>query len=83
MRWLEAPLRRAIGSPRIGIAVEGFGVPHVHIHKVPVYRGGDLDPHRAKKSAADMLAGVAARIKDEIREEPNRLPETTPASAPH
>lgn len=35
-------VREVIGSPRVGISVEGFGVPHVHVHIVPIYHGNDL-----------------------------------------
>ncbi len=70
VRWLEKPLLRAIGCPRIGIAVEGFGVPHAHIHMVPLYHGGDLDPHRARKAPKEALAEAARRIRSEIGREP-------------
>jgi histidine triad (HIT) family protein len=69
VRWLEGPLRRAIGSPRIGIAVEGFSVPHVHIHMVPVYQGGDLDPNRGQKATIEELCILAGRIRNEIEVE--------------
>ena len=29
-------------AKRIGMAVEGFGVPHVHVHLVPINNSGDL-----------------------------------------
>src|SRR2546428_3305166 len=33
-------LRRLTGARRIGVVVEGFGVPHAHIHLVPVNKTG-------------------------------------------
>lgn len=81
VRCLEGPLRRAIDSPRIGIAVEGFGVPHVHIHMVPVFRGGDLDPNRAKTTSDEVLASAAARIRSEIKSEPNQALQRTTMAA--
>jgi histidine triad (HIT) family protein len=72
VRWLEKPLLRAIGCPRIGIAVEGYGVPHVHVHMVPVYRAGDLDPHRARKATEEELREISGRVRSEIEKEPTK-----------
>jgi histidine triad (HIT) family protein len=44
---IAGPLKQAMGAKRIGIIVEGFGVPHVHIHLVPINLGNELDPNRA------------------------------------
>lgn len=35
-------MKQVMGSPRVGVVVEGFGVPHVHIHLIPIYQGNDL-----------------------------------------
>ncbi|SHI15060.1 HIT family protein [Ferrimonas marina] len=43
---LAGPLKALTGANRIGIAVEGFSVPHVHIHLCPLYDEADLSPHR-------------------------------------
>ena len=44
---LSATLQKITEAPRIGIAVEGFSVPHVHVHLCPVYEVAQLDPHRS------------------------------------
>lgn len=41
-RKLAAPLRIFSGGRRIALAVEGFQVPHVHVHLVPVAATRDL-----------------------------------------
>jgi histidine triad (HIT) family protein len=46
---LSEPIRLATGAKRIGIAVEGFSVPHVHVHLVPINNVAELDPHREKR----------------------------------
>ena len=51
-RILAGPVAHAPGAPRAGIAVEGFGVDHAHIHLVPVWRVGDLDPRRQRQASA-------------------------------
>jgi histidine triad (HIT) family protein len=44
------PILKSISkAKRIGLAIEGFGVAHVHIHLVPVNKGNELNPLRAKK----------------------------------
>ena len=46
-KMLAGILRTITGAARIGIAVEGFSVPHVHVHLCPVNAVAELDPHRA------------------------------------
>ena len=62
---LAPGLRSVTSAPRIGVAVEGFAVPHVHVHLVPVYAGHDLNPERAKV----LDAAEAARLRNELRKE--------------
>ncbi len=44
---LSEVLNQVIKAPRIGLAVEGFSVPHVHIHLCPIYEVGQLSPERS------------------------------------
>lgn len=48
---LSSPLKLATSAKRVGIAVEGLGVPHVHVHIVPIHNGNDLNPERAKTAS--------------------------------
>ena len=32
-------IRQVINPPRVGMNVEGFGVPHIHLHVYPLYKG--------------------------------------------
>ena len=45
---IAGPLRDAMSAKRVGVAVEGFSVPHVHVHLVPINAFDDLDPSRAR-----------------------------------
>lgn len=58
-------IREVIGSPRVGVVVEGFGVPHTHVHLVPIYHGNDLkkqpDMHAEPDNVA--LAAMAKRLQ--------------------
>src|SRR3989344_8775786 len=40
-------LKTTMKTKRIGIAVEGFSVSHVHVHLIPINQENELDPHRA------------------------------------
>ncbi len=48
-------LKKASKAKRIGLAIEGFGVNHAHVHIVPVNKGNELNPLRAKKVTAKAL----------------------------
>lgn len=56
-------IREVIGSPRVGIVVEGFGVPHAHIHLVPIYHGNDLKKPQNSSPTNEELAVVASRLR--------------------
>ena len=62
VRWLSPCIQQAMKSKRIGIAVEGFSVPHVHIHLVPVNSGNELNPERATEVSTEQLGIVRAKI---------------------
>ena len=64
-KQLSAPIQRATDAKRIGVAVEGFSVPHVHLHLVPLYNVSELDPHRHIEQSQQELAEMAGRIRGE------------------
>lgn len=41
---------------RIGYVVEGFNMPHVHVHLVPEAKDGDLSPQNAYQASPEELA---------------------------
>jgi histidine triad (HIT) family protein len=59
---IEPALKQATGCPRVGVAVEGFAVPHAHIHMVPLWGLNELDPHRAKKASPEELKVMQEKI---------------------
>jgi histidine triad (HIT) family protein len=63
---LSTPLQNAMQSRKIGIAVEGFGVPHAHVHLVPLHNPNELNPERATHMDEEMLATIAEKIAAEI-----------------
>lgn len=56
-------LRKVTGAKRIGLAIEGFGVPHVHLHLVPVNKGNELNPLRAKRASKKSLQVMQQKLK--------------------
>ncbi|MGL4621309.1 HIT family protein [Chroococcidiopsis sp.] len=62
-KHLSQPLQDAMKAKRIGVAIEGFSVPHIHIHLVPVNDGNELDPNRAIRLSDAELAKIAVKIR--------------------
>ncbi|OGZ00165.1 MAG: hypothetical protein A2945_00500, partial [Candidatus Liptonbacteria bacterium RIFCSPLOWO2_01_FULL_52_25] len=67
-KLLAEPVRKTGGTPRVGFAVEGFGVPHAHLHVVPLLHGAELVPNRSGMFDADQaeLTRIAEKIKKEF-----------------
>src|SRR5258705_3909133 len=66
-RKLAPALRRATKAKRIGMVVEGFGVPHIHVHLVPVNRAGELNPTLAKPATPSRLRALQRRPQPRFR----------------
>jgi histidine triad (HIT) family protein len=65
-KQLSEPIKQATDAKRVGIAIEGFSVPHVHLHLVPLYSLSELDPHRHIEQTQQELTEVAGRIRKAI-----------------
>src|SRR3989304_4186723 len=55
-------LKNRLNPKRIGLAVEGFFVHHVHVHLVPLNKGNELNPERAKHVDEKELKLMAEKI---------------------
>ena len=62
-KQLSEPIRLATGAERMGVAIEGFSVPHVHLHLVPLHHVAELDPHRHIEQTDQELADMAGTIR--------------------
>ncbi|MBL7259802.1 HIT family protein [Paractinoplanes lichenicola] len=58
---IGAALKRAYGSPRVGLVVAGFEVPHAHVHVFPAYEMADFDFARVDNDVP------AARLDDDLK----------------
>jgi histidine triad (HIT) family protein len=65
-KMLSAPLKRATDAKRIGIAIEGFGVAHAHLHLVPLNGPNELNPERARAMDEKEIEAITKKIKDQI-----------------
>ena len=62
-------LKKAIPCKRIGVAVIGLEVPHVHIHLIPMNHVSDLNFARPKLSfTPEQLQATADKIKEALRD---------------
>ena len=55
---LSKNLKEATKAIKIGLAVEGFGEAHLHIHLIPLNKMGDLDPCLHKRTSDEVLKEV-------------------------
>lgn len=55
-------------APRIGMLLEGFLVPHLHVHVWPAFSPDDFDPHSPMKDVSDARFDAAAeRLRSRLR----------------
>lgn len=60
-------IKAAIPCKRVGVAVLGMEVPHVHIHLVPLNTEGDMDFRKKKlELTPERFAQIAASINAEF-----------------
>lgn len=60
-------IEKAIPCGRIGVAVIGLEVPHVHIHLVPMDRMEDLNFHNPKlKLSQEEFLKIARKISEKV-----------------
>jgi histidine triad (HIT) family protein len=63
---LSGALKKATEAKRIGVAIEGFTVPHAHVHLVPLHNPSDLNPERAVNASEESLAEMCEKIRNVI-----------------
>ena len=65
-KHLTEPIRRAMGSKKVALVIEGLEVPHAHIKLVPINEPGDLDQANAKDASSEELVEMAQKIRAEV-----------------
>ena len=61
-KYLAKLLKNKLAPKRVGILVEGFLIPHAHIHLVPLNKGGGLSFEKAKPMSKEELKKLAEKI---------------------
>ncbi|MBP9763271.1 MAG: HIT family protein [Candidatus Pacebacteria bacterium] len=56
-------IQKATNCVRVGMAVEGFGVPHAHLHLIPLFKQFELDPDLAHEETPESLKEIGEKIK--------------------
>lgn len=60
-------IKGAVACKRVGVAVIGLEVPHVHMHLIPISKEGDMSFANPKMSLpADEMAEIANSIAEAI-----------------
>ncbi|MBL4675878.1 MAG: HIT family protein [Mucilaginibacter sp.] len=66
-------IKKAIPCKKVGVAVIGLEVPHVHIHLIPMNRVDDMNFARPKLSPTqEELEATAKKISEALKEVTNR-----------
>ncbi len=63
---ISKSLLKATNAERIGLIIEGFSVPHIHIHLVPLTQGNQLNTEKAKPMDSNKLIKILEKIKNEL-----------------
>lgn len=58
--------KQAFGCERVGVVIQGYEVPHVHIHLFPTNQLQDFDPRNKRESTAEEREEAAAKIRAEL-----------------
>lgn len=63
-KQLGVHIKKVLNSPRVGIVVEGYGVPHVHIHLIPLLNPEDIKRHQDLTAEPDhtALSSIAGKL---------------------
>lgn len=65
-RRVAIALEKAVSCKRVGMAVVGLEVPHVHVHLIPLNAMGDMDFSRSVDLSEEEFEQIAAAIRAEL-----------------
>ena len=67
-RHIGLAQREEFGAKRIGMLIEGYEVPHAHVHVWPSQSGADFNPGNVLTDVADAdMDEAAARLRSRLR----------------
>jgi histidine triad (HIT) family protein len=65
-RKIAVALEKAISCKRIGVAVVGLEVPHVHVHLIPLQEMDDMRFQRKVSLSQEEFEATVQKIKNEL-----------------
>jgi histidine triad (HIT) family protein len=63
---IAGAVEKAVPCKRIGLAVVGLEVPHVHVHLIPLNSMSDMDFSNKLKLSGEEQAGIAESIRKNL-----------------
>jgi histidine triad (HIT) family protein len=66
-RKVAIGLEKAVPCKRIGVAVVGLEVPHVHVHLIPLHDMDDMRFERKVSLGKDEFEALASKIAAEVK----------------
>lgn len=67
-KHLARKMEEIMGCSRVGIMIEGFGVPHVHIHLLPLESGGTIIKNDHLKLNEEEWQTIEKKLKEGLSE---------------
>ncbi len=65
-KQIAGAIEKAVPCKRIGLAVVGLEVPHVHVHLIPLNSMSDMDFSKKLKLSGEEQAGIAESIRKNL-----------------
>ena len=65
-RKVAIALEKAVSCKRVGMAVVGLEVPHVHVHLIPLNAMSDMDFSRSLSFSEEEFQQIAEDIKEQL-----------------
>lgn len=65
-RKVAIALEKAVDCKRVGMAVVGLEVPHVHVHLIPLNHMGEMTFREKATMTPDEFETLAARVREQL-----------------
>lgn len=59
-------IQKSTNCVRVGMVVEGFGVPHAHLHLIPLFKEHEIDPKNNHTESPEKMKEIAQKIIREL-----------------
>lgn len=59
-------IQKATDCVRVGLCVEGFGVPHAHLHLIPLFNENEINPVLSHEESSENMKMIATKIIENL-----------------